>query len=65
MLDRLALVPGSAPEHGAFFWEPSVDGVPVRRLLHLGVRGLGPVAENVPVFVHSWPFPWVGDVLAL
>jgi hypothetical protein len=73
VLNHLALVPGSAPEHGAFFWEPTVDGVPVRRLLRfddpkdvdLDVRGLGPVGEYVPVFVHSWPFPWVGDVLAL
>lgn len=73
MLSRLALVPGSAPERGAFFWEPTVDGVPARRLLRfddpedvdLDVRGLGPVGENVPVFVHGSPLPWVGRALAL
>lgn|GEM_PF-1410314 len=73
MLNRLALVPGSVPERAAFFWEPTVDGVPVRRLLRfddpedvdLDERGLGPVGDNVPVFVHSWLHPWIGDVLAL
>lgn len=73
MLNRLALVPGSAPEHAAFFWEPTVDGVPVRRLLRyddpedvgLDVGGLGPVGENLSIFIHSTPIPWFGDVLAL
>lgn len=73
MLNRLALVPGSAPERGAYFWEPTVDGMPVRRLLRfadpedvgLDVLGLGPAGENVPAFVHSWFGPGVGAALAL
>ncbi|MBW0253886.1 hypothetical protein [Cellulomonas sp. PS-H5] len=73
MLNHLALVPGSAPEHGVHFWEPTVDGVPVRRLLRfddpedvdLDVEGLGPAGDNLPVFVRRRPTPWVDDVLAL
>jgi len=73
VLNRLALVPGSAPEDGAHVWEPTVDGVPARRLLRfddpedvaLDVLGLGPAGENLPVFVRWRPTPWVGDVLAL
>jgi hypothetical protein len=46
--------------------------VPVRRLLRLppdeaelDVRGLGPVGDQVPVLVHSWPRPGVDDALVL
>ncbi|WP_213283060.1 hypothetical protein [Cellulomonas hominis] len=72
MSNLLTLVPGAAPEHGAYFWEPLVDGVPVRRLLGLqpdevalDTRGFGPVGDNVPVLVHSWPRPSVDGALVL
>ncbi|HEY0216622.1 MAG TPA: hypothetical protein VGC57_09540 [Cellulomonas sp.] len=62
MTHRLTLVPGTGTRHESFFWEPMVDGTPLRRLIaldeddrRLDTADLGPVGENVPVLVHSWP----------
>lgn len=72
MLNRLTLVPGSAPEHQAFFWEPAVDGRLLRTLLGDPGDGLDaeahtvePVGRSIPVFVHSWPVPLLDDALVL
>ncbi|WP_123914223.1 hypothetical protein [Georgenia muralis] len=72
MLNRFALVPGSALNGAAYYWEPSVDGHLLRSLLKLTVdeasldtAGLGPVGENVSVLVHSWPVGMTPDALVL
>lgn len=69
MVNRLSFVPGESAAHGAFFWEPVVDGRPLRQLLD-GTSPEGSAAErgvldNVPVLVHSWPVGMTDDVFVL
>ncbi len=70
MVNRLALVPGQAPQFGVFYWEPAVDGRLLRELVTLGpedealdTASLGPVGHNVPALVHSWPAGLLDDAL--
>ncbi|MFS0702917.1 hypothetical protein AB6N23_00200 [Cellulomonas sp. 179-A 9B4 NHS] len=73
MTRRLTLVPGISEKFGLAYWEPFVDGRPLRELLAysdpedhaLDARGLGPVGENVPVLVHNWPVARVDRALQL
>lgn len=65
MISRLDLVPGTSSRHGLHYWEPVVDGRPLRDLLAEadGVDDI--VGDHVPVLVHNWPVPLLDDVLVL
>ncbi len=64
MVNRLGFVPGESPVHGLHFWEPVVDGRPLRHIL-TDVPGDESadwvVGDNVPVLVHSWPMGLVAS----
>ncbi|NHT17305.1 hypothetical protein [Cellulomonas sp. IC4_254] len=55
MLNRLALVPGSVPERAAFFWEPTVDGVPAALPATVALR------ERQPAGRRTWRHWWRRD----
>ena len=59
MANRLSLVPGGAPAFGARYWDFSIDGTPLVRLLRRLEESwptAGPLdAEHIPVLVHTWP----------
>lgn len=69
MVNRLSFVPGESSAHGRYFWEPIVDGRPLRQILDgsppedsAAERG---VLDNVPVLVHNWSIGMTDDVLVL
>ncbi|MBB2923470.1 hypothetical protein [Cellulomonas cellasea] len=68
MVNRLSFAPGESPEHGVHFWEPVVDGRPLRHILY-GTPPNGSVEpevlDPVPVLVHDWPVGMTDDVLVL
>lgn len=65
MANRLTLAPGSSDLFGLAYWEPLVDGQPLRMLLGdvdtpddlIDLSRLGPSGDMVPVLVHNWPVP--------
>ncbi len=68
MVNRLTLVPGESPSFGLHFWEPMVDGHPLRAILASAIGSDsvdGAVGDNVPVFVHNWPVGIFDDARAL
>lgn len=73
MVNRLTFAPGNSPAHGIFYWEPLVDGAPLRKLLAYvdpddharDSAGLGPPGDNIPVFAHNWPVGLPDEVLML
>jgi hypothetical protein len=73
MVNRLTLAPGASPVHGIYFWEPRVDGAPMRdRLAYADpdevaadVNGIGPVLGHIPVFAHNSPVGLPDEVLML
>ncbi|MGN8244102.1 hypothetical protein ACTHAM_001001 [Cellulomonas soli] len=62
-MNRLTFEQVTSSRFGLAYWEPLVDGRPVRGLLHdpdatgqVGEREhVGPAGESVPVLVHNWP----------
>ncbi|MGW6129037.1 hypothetical protein ACWFNE_03320 [Cellulomonas sp. NPDC055163] len=69
MVNRLSFAPGESPARGLYFWEPIVDGRPLRQILDGDTPGDSAaergVLDNVPVLVHSWPVGMTDDVLVL
>jgi hypothetical protein len=68
MVNRLAFVPGESPAHRLHFWEPVVDGRPLRQLLTeaAGEESLDwMVGDNVSVIVHSWRTGMSDDAFVL
>lgn len=69
MVNRLSFAPGESSPHGRYFWEPMVDGRPLRQILDGSAPGDSAaergVLDNVPVLVHNWPIGMTDDVLVL
>jgi hypothetical protein len=62
MVNRLSFAPGESSKLGLHYWEPLVDGRPLREILR-GTSADEPT--NVPVLVHDWPMGISDDVFVL
>lgn len=67
MLDHLRFVAGESPTHALRFWEPVINGRPLREVLDAAGEdpAAGEVGAYVPVLVHDWPGGLPDDVLVL
>ena len=68
VVNRLTLLPGESPTHGLHFWEPVIDGRPLRHILDETPEDEPTpwgVSDNVPVLVHNWPVGLLDDVFVL